>query len=83
MEFTFGDAYKDGPLALGLHQKGSFYDILTVDGCEIIGADWSRILTATLAFSQAKCAVLSPDAPRGNPAESGCAPVAGKWAVPD
>ena len=50
MEFTFGDAYKDGPLALGLHQKGSFYDILTVDGCEIIGADWSRILTATLAF---------------------------------
>lgn len=50
MEFTFGDAYKDGPLALGLHQKGSFYDILTVDGCEIIGAEWSRILTATLAF---------------------------------
>ena len=50
MEFSFGDEVKDGPLALGLHQKGSFYDILTVDGCEIIGADWSRILTATLAF---------------------------------
>ena len=29
MEFSFGDEYKDGPLALGLHRKGSTYDILT------------------------------------------------------
>lgn len=50
MEFTFGDAYKDGPLALGLHKKGSFHDILTVEGCEIIGADWSMILRETLDF---------------------------------
>ncbi|MBP3543498.1 MAG: 23S rRNA (uracil-5-)-methyltransferase RumA, partial [Lachnospiraceae bacterium] len=26
MEFSFGDEYKDGPLALGMHKKGSFYD---------------------------------------------------------
>ncbi len=29
MEFSFGDEYKDGPLSLGLHKKGSTYDILT------------------------------------------------------
>lgn len=50
MEFTFGDEYKDGPLALGLHKKGSFHDILNVSGCEIIGEDWSRILDFTLSF---------------------------------
>ena len=26
MEFSFGDEYKDGPLALGMHKRGSFYD---------------------------------------------------------
>ncbi|MGN0436659.1 MAG: 23S rRNA (uracil-5-)-methyltransferase RumA, partial [Wujia sp.] len=41
MEFTFGDEYKGGPLALGLHRKGNFYDILNVSGCEIIGSAWS------------------------------------------
>ena len=24
MEFSFGDEYKDGPLALGMHKRGSF-----------------------------------------------------------
>ena len=27
MEFTFGDEYKDGPLALGMHKRGSFHDL--------------------------------------------------------
>lgn len=54
MEFTFGDAYKDGPLALGLHKRGSFHDILHVAGCRIIGDDWSRILSYTQAFFQEK-----------------------------
>ena len=27
MEFSFGDEYKDGPLSLGLHKKGSTYDV--------------------------------------------------------
>ena len=31
MEFSFGDEYKDGPLALGMHKRGSFYDIVTVE----------------------------------------------------
>lgn len=54
MEFTFGDEYKGGPLALGLHKKGNFYDILNVDGCNIIGEDWSRILRYTLSFFKEK-----------------------------
>lgn len=35
MEFSFGDEVKDGPLALGMHKRGSFYDIVTVDGCRL------------------------------------------------
>ncbi len=30
MEFSFGDEYKDGPLALGMHKRGSFYDIVNL-----------------------------------------------------
>ena len=30
MEFSFGDEYKDGPLALGMHKRGSFHDIVNV-----------------------------------------------------
>ena len=33
MEFTFGDEVKDGPLSVGLHKRGGFYDIITVSGC--------------------------------------------------
>lgn len=50
MEFTFGDEYKDGPLALGLHKKGSFHDILNVSGCKIIGDDWNKILDYSLNY---------------------------------
>lgn len=45
MEFTFGDAYKDGPLALGMHKRGSFYDIVPVAECQIIDEDYRKILT--------------------------------------
>lgn len=50
MEFSFGDAYKDGPLALGMHKRGSFYDIVTVTDCQIVDADFRTILKETLAF---------------------------------
>ena len=50
MEFTFGDSYKDGPLALGLHKRGSFYDILTVSDCKICDEDYRSILTATCDY---------------------------------
>lgn len=54
MEFTFGDEFKGGPLALGLHKKGSFHDIVNVSGCKIIGDDWSKILDFTLKFFEEK-----------------------------
>ncbi len=50
MEFSFGDEVKDGPLTLGMHKKGSFYDVVTVDGCQIIDADMRRVLTITLDY---------------------------------
>lgn len=36
MEFSFGDEYKDGPLALGMHKRGSFHDIVNVTECKIV-----------------------------------------------
>lgn len=44
MEFSFGDEYKDGPLALGMHKIGSFYDCVTVEDCRIVDADYRLIL---------------------------------------
>lgn len=50
MEFTFGDAYKDGPLALGMHKRGSFYDIVSVKDCRIMDEDYRRILCCVEAY---------------------------------
>ena len=52
MEFSFGDEYKDGPLALGMHKRGSFYDIVTVKDCQIVDEDFRKILEAVLEFYQ-------------------------------
>ncbi len=54
MEFSFGDEYKDGPLSLGLHKRGSFYDILTTDDCAIVDEDYNKILTCVLDYSKDK-----------------------------
>lgn len=50
MEFSFGDERKDGPLALGMHRRGSFYDIVTVDDCKLVDEDYRQILQAVLAY---------------------------------
>jgi tRNA/tmRNA/rRNA uracil-C5-methylase (TrmA/RlmC/RlmD family) len=50
MEFSFGDEFKNGPLALGLHKKGSFHDILTTDDCAIVDKDFNQILSCVLEF---------------------------------
>ena len=56
MEYSFGDAYKDGPLALGMHKRGSFYDIVTVPACQIVDDDFRMVLTTTLEFfAKANC----------------------------
>ena len=54
MEFSFGDEYKDGPLALGMHKRGSFYDIVTVSDCQIVDEDFRAILATTLAYFRGK-----------------------------
>ena len=50
MEFSFGDEYKDGPLALGLHKKGSFHDIVTAHSCKIVNKDYNDILKCVLDY---------------------------------
>ncbi len=50
MEFSFGDEEKDGPLTLGMHKRGSFYDVVTVEDCQIVDRDFRLILKTVLKY---------------------------------
>lgn len=50
MEFSFGDEYKDGPMALGMHRRGSFYDVVTTTECKIVDTDFCEILKASKEY---------------------------------
>ena len=50
MEFTFGNSEKDGPLTLGLHKKGSFYDIINVNNCQLMDDDFRKILDLSVNY---------------------------------
>ena len=50
MEYTFGDLVKDGEMTLGMHMKGKFMSIITVDQCQLVHPDFNKILRATLDF---------------------------------
>ena len=50
MEFSFGDEIKDGPLSLGMHKRGSFYDIVSVRECQLVDEDYRKILNTTLDY---------------------------------
>lgn len=52
MEFSFGDEYKDGPLALGMHKRGSFHDIVNVSECQIVDEDYRKVLACTLEYAK-------------------------------
>lgn len=54
MEYTFGDMVKDGPTTLGMHKKGHFMSIVTVDECQLVHPDFNIILKATLDFINEK-----------------------------
>jgi len=54
MEFSFGDEYKDGPLSLGMHKRGSFYDVVPVSKCQIVDEDYRLILQTVLEFFKEK-----------------------------
>ena len=71
MEFSFGDEYKDGPLSLGLHKKGSTYDVLTVSDCQIVHPDMTAILTCVLEYFRAYPPVSSETGGSDNVMSSG------------
>ncbi|MDE6662455.1 MAG: 23S rRNA (uracil(1939)-C(5))-methyltransferase RlmD [Lachnospiraceae bacterium] len=50
MEFSFGDEIKDGPLSLGMHKRGSFYDVVYVKDCQIVDEDYRRILSCVREY---------------------------------
>ena len=50
MEFTFGDICKDGPFALGLHQKGSFMNIVDIRQCVLVHPDMNVVRNAVRDF---------------------------------
>lgn len=54
MEFSFGDEVKDGPLALGMHKRNSFHDIVTVNQCQIIDEDYRKVLDCVLVYCKEK-----------------------------
>lgn len=50
MEFSFGDAYKDGPLTLGMHKRGSTYDVVNTPDCQIVDENFRKILAVTIEY---------------------------------
>lgn len=54
MEFTFGDEEKGGPLSLGLHRRGRFYEIVNVGNCNIVDSDFTNILKEVVNYFQEK-----------------------------
>lgn len=50
MEYSFGDEVKDGPMTLGMHKRGRFMSVITVDECQLVDQDFNRILRAVLDF---------------------------------
>lgn len=53
MEFSFGDAYKGGPLTLGMHRKGRHNDVVTVDHCHLADGDYRAIIRSVLDYFSA------------------------------
>ena len=54
MEYSFGDEYKDGPLALGMHKKNSFYDIVNTNQCKIVDNDFNLVLDCVQKYFEEK-----------------------------
>ncbi|HFU4078852.1 TPA: 23S rRNA (uracil(1939)-C(5))-methyltransferase RlmD, partial [Streptococcus suis] len=50
MEYTFGDSYLGGPLVLGMHKLGKFYEIADYDGGSIVNGDFNIIREFTQTF---------------------------------
>lgn len=54
MEYTFGDMEKGGEMTLGMHRKGRFMSIVTVDRCMLVHEDFNKILRGVLQWAKEK-----------------------------
>jgi 23S rRNA (uracil-5-)-methyltransferase RumA len=54
MEYTFGDEIKNGEMTLGMHKKGRFMSVVTVDECQLVDPDFNEVLKSTLEFCREK-----------------------------
>ncbi|QXM05455.1 23S rRNA (uracil(1939)-C(5))-methyltransferase RlmD [Crassaminicella indica] len=54
MEYSFGNEKKGGELNLGMHKKGKFHDVVTVDQCKIVDEDFNTILSSMLNYFRGK-----------------------------
>ncbi|WP_446898806.1 23S rRNA (uracil(1939)-C(5))-methyltransferase RlmD [Clostridium sp. LBM24168] len=54
MEFTFGDAEKNGILNVGMHMKGKSFGIINTDRCKIVDGDFRKILSAIIDYLREK-----------------------------
>lgn len=54
MEYTFGDSYKGSELALGLHKKNRFYEIVNNDKCLIVHPDFNILKIAIREYFKNK-----------------------------
>ncbi len=53
MEYSFGNEELGGPLTVGLHKRGGFYDIVPVKDCRIVEEDFRTILLLTQIYFRA------------------------------
>ncbi len=54
MEYSFGDEEKGGKMVLGLHKRGSFYDVLDASECALVHDDYGRILAVVIEYCKDK-----------------------------
>lgn len=54
MEYSFGNEEKGGEITLGMHKKGKFHDVVTVDRCRIADEDFNLILRTILHYFREK-----------------------------
>ncbi|WP_432401923.1 23S rRNA (uracil(1939)-C(5))-methyltransferase RlmD [Wukongibacter sp. M2B1] len=50
MEYSFGDEAKGGETTLGMHKRGQFNSVVTVDKCKLVDNDFNKILKANLEY---------------------------------
>jgi len=54
MQYTFGDETKGGELTFGMHKRGLFNSVVTVDRCRLVDEDFNLILKTSLDYFREK-----------------------------